>query len=133
MYRVIKKKNSDSDSDYFRKSVFLYTTCKKAIFLTPKVYCLETLDGEFIYKVKGLKHEIELTLNDFEQLLYKDSIIKKSQGKWFRNLSKAKIEIIEELYSIKINENKRKLVYDKNNKLISTTAYKINKDKIIIE
>lgn len=129
--------DSDIDESFISDTILgklkIEHICNKAIFLSPKVYCLETIDREVIYKVKGLKHEIELTLNDFEQLLYKDSIIKKSQGKWFRNLSKAKIEIIEELYSIKINENKRKLVYDKNNKLISTTAYKINKDKIIIE
>jgi len=38
---------------------------KKAIFLSPKLYCLETIDNELIYKVKGLKHEIELTMSDF--------------------------------------------------------------------
>jgi hypothetical protein len=55
--------------------------CKKAIFLTPKVYCLETLDDEFIYKVKGLKHEVELTKNDFENLLFKESFLQKFQDK----------------------------------------------------
>jgi hypothetical protein len=53
----------------------------KAIFLTPKVYCLLTESGEFIYKVKGLKHEVKLTMNDFENLLYKDALIEKSQTK----------------------------------------------------
>ena len=56
-------------------------TCKKAIFLAPKVYYLETEDGEVIYKVKGLKHEIELTIQDFESLLYKDTTMKKTQTK----------------------------------------------------
>jgi hypothetical protein len=55
--------------------------CKKAIFLAAKVYCLETINKESIYKVKGLKHEIELTMKDFEQLLYKDSFLKKDQIK----------------------------------------------------
>jgi hypothetical protein len=36
-----------------------------AIFLAPKVYYLKTIEGKIIYKVKGLKHIIELTLNDF--------------------------------------------------------------------
>jgi DNA polymerase type B, organellar and viral len=54
---------------------------KKGIFLSPKVYYLETEEGKVIYKVKGLKHEIELTKIDFEQLLYKDAFIKKSQTK----------------------------------------------------
>jgi hypothetical protein len=38
---------------------------KKAIFLAPKMYYLETIDGKTIYKVKGLKHDVELTKNDF--------------------------------------------------------------------
>lgn len=37
----------------------------KAIFLAPKIYCLETEDGNKSYKVKGLSHDIELTLKDF--------------------------------------------------------------------
>ena len=53
----------------------------KGIFLAPKVYYLETEDGEVIYKVKGLKHEIELTIQDFESLLYKDTTMKKTQTK----------------------------------------------------
>ena len=59
----------------------LENTCKKAIFLAPKMYCLETLDNKIIYKVKGLKHEVELTMKDFEQLLYKNTFIKKYQTK----------------------------------------------------
>jgi len=55
--------------------------CDKAIFLTPKVYCLVTEDRKRIYKVKGLKHEIELTFQDFEKLLFKDALIEKSQTK----------------------------------------------------
>jgi len=51
--------------------------CKKAIFLTPKVYCLVTENDELIYKVKGLSHDIELTFDDFKQLLNKDALIEK--------------------------------------------------------
>jgi len=53
----------------------------KAIFISPKVYYLQTVDGKVIYKVKGLSHNVELTLNDFKQLLYKDALLKKSQTK----------------------------------------------------
>jgi hypothetical protein len=55
--------------------------CDKAIFLTPKVYILKTENGETIYKVKGLKHEIELNFQDFKKLLFKDALIEKSQTK----------------------------------------------------
>jgi hypothetical protein len=54
---------------------------KKAIFLAPKLYCLLTESNEFIHKVKGLKHEVELTFEDFENLLVKDFSIQKSQTK----------------------------------------------------
>jgi DNA polymerase elongation subunit (family B) len=52
-----------------------------AIFLAPKVYYLETEDGKIIYKIKGLKHEIELTKDDFENLLFKESFLEKLQTK----------------------------------------------------
>jgi DNA polymerase elongation subunit (family B) len=52
-----------------------------AIFLAPKVYYLETEDGKTIYKVKGLKHIIELNKVDFENLLFKQSILQKFQNK----------------------------------------------------
>jgi hypothetical protein len=68
---------------------------------------------------------------DFKNLLIKNFTIKKSHTKWFRNLSESKINIIAQIYSIKVTDNKRELIYNKNNKLISTTSYKINKNKII--
>jgi hypothetical protein len=52
-----------------------------AIFLAPKVYYLETTDEKIIYKVKGLKHIIELTKIDFEKLLFKQSSLLKFQKK----------------------------------------------------
>ena len=106
-------------------------TCVKAIFLTPKMYCLVTEEGKTIYKVKGLKHEIELTFQDFDKLLFKDALIEKTQSKWFRKLSEAKINILEEIYTLKVNDNKRELIYNRNNKLIGTKAYRITPEKII--
>jgi hypothetical protein len=43
----------------------IYLERVAAIFLTPKVYCLLTESGELISKVKGLSHDVELTLEDF--------------------------------------------------------------------
>jgi hypothetical protein len=77
--------DSDIDESFISDTILgklkIEHVCKKAIFLSPKVYCLETIDKEFIYKVKGLKHEIELTMKDFENLLYKDAFIEKFQTK----------------------------------------------------
>jgi len=108
----------------------LENTCEKAIFLSPKVYCLINDNKEFIYKVKGLKHEVDLTFKDFENLLVKDFIIEKTQTKWSKNLTEGKINLLNELYTLKTTDNKRQLVY-KNNKLVETKSYRINKDKTI--
>jgi hypothetical protein len=55
----------------------LENICKEAIFLSPKMYCLINDENKIIYKVKGLKHEIELTMSDFNYLLNKESFLKK--------------------------------------------------------
>lgn len=109
----------------------LENICNNAIFLSPKVYCLETEDGRSIYKVKGLSHEVELTMKDFENLLNKDAILEKTHTKWMRNLSDAKITLLEQLYTLKVTDSKRELIYNKNNKLIGTKAYRIDKTKDI--
>lgn len=103
-----------------------------AIFIAPKVYYLITEMGELIYKVKGLSHDIELTFNNFEELLYKESFIKKLQIKWIKNLEEGNISVRKQLYTLKVTDNKRKLVYNENNKLIGTIPYTINESKEIL-
>lgn len=95
------------------------------------MYCLETIEGEFIYKVKGLSHDTELSLKDFKNLLYKDSFIRKFQTKWFRDLSKSEIQLLEQVYTLKMTDNKRRLIYKKG-KLIGTIPYIINEEKEIV-
>lgn len=104
--------------------------CKRVIFLAAKLYCLETDSNKLITKVKGLKDTTTLKYEDFENLLNKDFIIEKTHKKWSRNLSESKINILKQIYSIKVTENKRELIYD-NNKLVSTKSYKIDKNKFI--
>lgn len=109
----------------------LENTCNKAIFLCAKVYCLDTEEKGVVYKAKGLKHDIELTINDFEDLLNKDVFIEKSQIKFRRNLIEGHIELLEQLYTLKVTDNKRELIYNKNSKLIGSRAYKISTDKVL--
>jgi hypothetical protein len=101
----------------------------KAIFLSPKVYCLQLESGEIIYKVKGLKHDVELSMSEFEQLLNKKSILKKSQIKLRKFLNKNHIEVLEQIYTLQVTDNKRKLIYNKDNILVSSEAYKISETK----
>ena len=138
---------TDTDSIYVDENSFIDTTFidnkvlgklklentyNKGIFLSAKVYCLETVDEKLIYKVKGLKHNIELTMNEFEQLLYKDSLLKKSQRKLRKFFNQGHIEVLNQVYTLQVTDNKRKLIYNKNNELIGTTPYIINELKEII-
>ena len=68
---------------------------------------------------------------DFKKLLNKNVFIEKSQTKWMRKLSEGHIELLDSIYTLKVTDNKRKLIYNKNVKLISTEAYKISTDKTI--
>lgn len=135
---------SDTDSAYIDKplpedmvsntilgQMKLENVLTDAIFLAPKVYYLETIDGKVIYKVKGLSHNIELTKNDFIDLLNKNSYLEKSQIKWRKNLQEASISVINQLYTLKVTDNKRNLIYNENNKLIGTIPYTINENKEI--
>jgi hypothetical protein len=45
----------------------LESESKEAIFLGPKLYCLNTKNHGFKYKVKGLKSTAELNLQDFKK------------------------------------------------------------------
>lgn len=89
---------SDTDSIYIDKALTsdlisktelgkmkLKNIIEKSIFLSPKVYCLLTEEGKLIYKVKGLSHVIELTMNDFNNLLSEHSLLEKLQTKWRRS------------------------------------------------
>ena len=48
-----------------------------------------------------------------------------------RNLSEAQIKLIEQVYTLKVTDNKRRLIFKKG-KLIGTIPYIINKDKKIL-
>jgi DNA polymerase elongation subunit (family B) len=109
----------------------LENICKKAIFLSPKVYFLLNNDGKVIYKVKGLSHDVKMTFTDFDSLLTKDAFIKKAQTKWMKNLSEGHITILKQLYTLKVTDNKRKLLYG-NAKLMDSKPYIIDMDKKII-
>lgn len=98
----------------------------KAIFLAPKVYYLLTKDSTIIYKVKGLSHEVELNLEDFNNLLIKQSFLKKYQTKWLKNLSEGNISVINQLYTMQVTDNKRELIFD-DDILVSTKPYILDK------
>lgn len=103
-------------------------TLNKGIFLAPKVYCLETDEGQLVVKVKGLGKEVELTVADFESLLYKDAKLERSQEKWFRSISDSSITIKDQLYTLTVTDNKRELVFDSKGLFVTTKPYLISTD-----
>jgi len=107
----------------------LETVSKKAIFLAPKCYALETIDGDFINKVKGLKKQVPIIFKDFEFLLYKDSKLVKKQTKWYKSLTKGTIDVLNQSYTLRQTDNKRQLFFDSNNKLIFTKPFHIDERK----
>ncbi len=85
---------------------------KRAVFLGPKFYALELEDGRLIFKVKGLnKSAGALTMDDFIALLKRDSRLERHQTKWFRDMETGSITLKDQLYTMKVSEAKRELVY----------------------
>lgn len=112
----------------------LESVSKKVVFLSPKCYALQTINDEFIYKVKGLTKEVKLTITDFEKLLTKDSLIKKNLAfghKWFKSLSQGSINVLKQTYTLQQSDNKRELMYNNKNILIDTKPYFINETKVL--
>lgn len=111
----------------------LEITADKAIFLASKVYSLLS-NNKIITKVKGLNKDVvsQIKFSDLESLLYKNSKLELSHEKWYKSLEKSTINIIDQIYTLKVTGNKRKLIYDKNSKLINTKPFKINNNEIVI-
>jgi len=102
----------------------LENIAEEAVFLGPKSYCLKLKNGKTITKIKGLKNTDDLTIEDFKNLLSRDSFKIQSHNKWFKNLTDGNITIKEQLYRLTQTENKRENVYQ-NNILVSTKPIKL--------
>lgn len=89
----------------------------KGIFIAPKVYALVLEDGSEEVKIKGSK--VKISYSEMEALLYKDAVRIITQEKWLKNIKEQHIRIVETLYSLRVTDNKRNLIY-KDNYLIDT-------------
>jgi hypothetical protein len=78
--------------------------------------------------VKGAK--VPVPFDDLEPLLYKSKTLEISQSKWYRNIADGTITIKDELYSLSVTDNKRKLVYDSNERFSDTEPLKLVNGKI---
>lgn len=101
----------------------------KALFLAPKVYGGITTEGKEIIKIKGLKNPINY--DKLIPLLEINKELEINQDKWHRNFSMGYIDIKNEIYTLKITDNKRKLIYDSKNKLLKTVPFNLNNGELL--
>jgi DNA polymerase type B, organellar and viral len=86
----------------------------RGVFLAPKVYALETLDGSTVIKIKGLSNKAlsGLKYNDLSKLLKHNSSLEFTQEKWIKEIIKGNIQIDNVLYNLKVTANKRAPIYE---------------------
>jgi hypothetical protein len=101
---------------------------KDAVFLSPKMYGGITDNYEYV-RIKGLKNPLKFS--ELKSLLYKDSKIEIMQEKWDSDISNSKFHIKDEIYTLMVTANKRKLLYDDNNLFYSTVPLNLENGKII--
>lgn len=97
-------------------------------FAGPKMYGLLTKDYEYV-KIKGLKNP--LPYKTLKILLKKDSKLEIEQEKWYKDVSNAKFHIKNEIYTLMVTDNKRKLLYNEENIFYDTRPLRLENGKIV--
>jgi hypothetical protein len=103
---------------------------KEIVFLGPKMYAGITTDGKYICKIKEYKNALEIPFSTMKSLLNKDVSLKLEHVKWFRNISKGEILMIEQLYELLISNSKRNIIYQ-NGIAVNTEPFKLINNYII--
>jgi len=88
-------------------------TYKEIVFLAPKVYGGIISNGltkatTEISKIKGYKNQV--SFKDLKKLLIKNENLELVQDKWFKNVIEGNISIQDQIYNLKVNQNKRLLI-----------------------
>lgn len=80
-----------------------------AIFLAPKVYLIITDKGEQIIKIKGLGAEAlkNVTLRDFEDLLFPNRSLEMAHTKFFKDIYSSEISAKLSAYVLRATSGKR--------------------------
>lgn len=100
----------------------------EACFIAPKVYGGILSDGSSFTKVKGYKNYLEYL--ELKKLLNENSSLTLKHDKWFKNFEQGNISIQETVYSLKVTDNKRKVIHEKGN-FVNTKPYIIDNCKTI--
>lgn len=97
---------------------------EKIVYIAPKVYGGILENGEELIKIKGAKKKINFY--ELEKLLIKNEKLNINQEKWFKKIDIRTILVKNEMYTLVVTNNKRKLIYNEINQLISTEPFIIN-------
>ena len=100
----------------------------EVVYLAPKVYAGKTDSYEYV-KIKGAKNSI--SLNEMKKALFKNEILNINHFKNYKNVGKGYIEVKNEIYTLMLTDNKRKLIFSKDNKFINTVPYVLDNENII--
>lgn len=107
---------------------------KEAVYIAPKVYgCIVEKESDGckevceIVKAKGYKEK--LTYKELSSLLIKDSFLKKGHDKWYKSYTNGEISVKDEIYSLMVTSNKRKLIYNSEGVLFDTTPLVLNEEQ----
>lgn len=92
-------------------------TFSSAIYLSPKMYGGKTEEYEIV-RIKGLKNPIPYS--ELLPLLTKNSTLEIKQEKWYSDVSNGLFHIKDEIYTLMVTDNKRKLLYNKESIFIDT-------------
>lgn len=111
-----------------------------AIFLAPKVYIVKLADGYkktsgatkdgLLIKIKGAKKDHGLVYDDFEALLFAKSEHAISTEKWYRSFTNSTISIKKTLYTLKVTESKRALIYT-DHRFVYTKPFVVKDHEIV--
>nr|YP_009663729.1 hypothetical protein [Dactylella tenuis]QCW06866.1 hypothetical protein [Dactylella tenuis] len=101
---------------------------KEFVAIAPKVYGGILENNQELVKVKGLKSPISYL--ELKNLLNENQKYSKYQEKWYRHLGLGYINIVDEIYTLMVTDNKREIVY-KNNFFLDTKPLLLFHDKVI--
>jgi hypothetical protein len=61
-------------------------------------------------------------LDSLEIFLNKEHKLAFNQTKWFKKISKANIQILDQIYTLQVTSYKRELIYNDNNILVDSNS-----------
>jgi hypothetical protein len=64
-----------------------------------------------------------VSLDSLSPLLTRGEVLKFDQTKWLRSMDQATISILKTVYTLRVTENKRELVYDLDGLLVGSKSF----------